>query len=293
MEPVYHQPVLAQEIITFFQPGPNNIYIDATLGNGGHTLELLKHNAIVFGIDQDPQNLAIATSRILANNVSKNFIGINDNFANLEKIISTYNINGISGVLFDLGLSSNQLKSSNRGFSFNDSTSLDMRLDPTVQTLTAKEIINTYSAVELFDIFSKYAQEKYSRDIAENITIVRKSHPFNTSTQLADYIKEFYHQKHQSVHLHPATKILMALRIATNNEYQNVTTALNSCLKLHQTKIAIITFHSGEDRLVKQFITQNKQSFSQFSSRPIKPSSSEIRQNHLSRSSLLRTFTLK
>ncbi len=293
MEPVYHQPVLAQEIITFFQPGPNNIYIDATLGNGGHTLELLKHGAKVYGIDQDPQNLTIATSRIRANNVSKNFIGINDNFANLEKIISSNNIKCISGILFDLGLSSNQLKSATRGFSFNDSTSLDMRLDPTVQTLTAKEIINTYSAAELFNIFSKYAQEKYSREIADNITTVRKSHPFETSTQLADYIKEFYRQKHQSVHLHPATKILMALRIATNNEYQNVTTALNSCLKLHQTKIALITFHSGEDRLVKQFINQNKQSFSQFSTRPIKPSSSEIRQNHLSRSSLLRTFTLK
>lgn len=287
----FHQPVLLNHIVNIFLPETGKHFIDATLGNGGHTIALLQKGATVTGLDQDPSNLKIAITRINTLKLSKNFTPVNINFSDLTNIISNSK-NPINGVLFDLGLSLNQLKSNNRGFSFNDRDSLDMRLNQKQQELTAEYIINTYDESELFLIFSIYAQESYSKDIASLIVKHRHHHPFKNSADLSTLIKTFYLSKKISTRLHPATKILMALRIATNHEYENLTKALTACLSLPNAIIAIISFHSGEDRLVKNFIRSHHDQICQIQ-KPIKPDLNEQNNNPLSRSALLRVFKIK
>ena len=289
---VYHQPVLLHQVLSFFDPQPGKYFIDATLGNAGHTIALLEKGASVYGIDQDPENLELANNRIRERGLGGLFHPINSNFSNLAQIIKDIH-QPLNGVLFDLGLSTNQLKSSNRGFSFNDESSLDMRLDKTHQDLTAEYIINTYDHQELFDIFSKIAQENYSRDLASLIIKKRQRHPIKSAAILSDIIKEFYQQKRFNPTIHPATKILMALRIVVNQEYENIKIALTSCLSLNQATIQVITFHSGEDRIVKQFIRNNNLLINTLTPKPVKPDFSEIKNNPLSRSSLLRVFKIK
>ena len=289
----YHQPVLLDQVIKYFHPTPGSKFIDATLGNAGHTIELLRAGAFIYGIDQDPTNLNQASQRIKDLGLDKNFVPINSNFNSLSEIISTYTTPPIDGVLFDLGLSSTQLMSDNRGFSFNDQNSLDMRLDSTTQDLTAEYIINTYDSNELFDIFSKIGQEKFSRQIADYIIWQRQRHPIKNASTLAEIIKDFYQQKGIRSGIHPATKILMALRIVVNQEYDNLKNALIACLNLPSATIQVITFHSGEDRLVKQFIVNNSNLLTSLTPKPIKPTYLETKENRLSRSSLLRVFKIK
>ena len=278
----YHKPVLINEVLALLNPQKNKIFIDATLGNGGHTLALLEKGAKVIAFEADKNNIEIVKDRI--NN--KNLTIINDNFCNLTKHISKK----VDGILFDLGLSVNQQKSEDRGFSFNDPNSLDMRIDKNTQTLTAEEIINTYDYQELFDIFSKYSQEKLSKPLAFKIIKERQKSPIKTGIRLADIIRNFYKEKHQKTHLDPATKIFMSLRIVVNNEFENLKDALLQTLEIIKpdSPVAIISFHSGEDRIVKQFIKQNHL----IAQKPIYPSNSEIKENPLSRSSILRCFKI-
>lgn len=278
----YHLPILLTEVLGLLSPKPGKTYIDATLGNGGHTVEILKTGATVFGLDQDPNNLTIATDRIRQLNLSTNFHPIHTNFSQL----SSLNIK-TDGILFDLGLSQNQLKASGRGFSFNDPDSLDMRLDPAAQSTSALDIINTYSLDQLFDIFSKYSQETNSRKIAQLIT---QNRPITSASQLADLISKNFPQRTK---IHPATKIIMALRIAANQEYANLKSALNQTLSItkHQGVVCVISFHSGEDRIIKQFINQSP--VRSLTPKPISPSRSEITFNPLSRSAKLRAYRIE
>lgn len=277
----YHFPVLIKEILEILKPDPSKTIIDCTLGNGGHTQKLLESGCKVIAFEADPNNIEIVKNRI--NN--PNLTIINDNFVNLNKHID-YKVDGI---LFDLGLSINQQKSDNRGFSFNDNTSLDMRLDPSHQELTAEYIINTYDFKELFDIFSKISQEKFSKPLALKIIQMRQKKTIHTGIQLATIIRDFYKEKHSTPSIDPATKIFMALRIVVNNEFENLKNVLNQTLSLvkNNGNVCIITFHSGEDRIVKNFIRQN-----QLDSISQKPSFSEIKNNPLSRSALLRSFKI-
>lgn len=285
----YHKPVLAPEIIKFFDPKVDQNYLDTTLGNGGHSLEILKSGATVWGLDADPQNLKLATERIKELGLLQNFHPLLGNFKNLFTIWKKEIKNPIDGLLADLGLSVNQQSGQNRGFSFNDSISLDMRLNPKTQKLTAEEIINTWDKDELYQIFTKYTQEKLARPLIYEIIKARQNKPIKSGTELSQIISSYYQKKHYSSYHQPATKIFLALRITVNKELESLNKLLTATTKIIKPsgKVAIISFHSGEDRLVKQFIQKNN-----FSSRKILPSHSEVKKNPLSRSAILRLYNL-
>ncbi|MBU1130186.1 16S rRNA (cytosine(1402)-N(4))-methyltransferase RsmH [Patescibacteria group bacterium] len=323
----YHTSVLLQETLKILNPQPGKTFIDTTLGHAGHTIEFLKKGAFVYGIETDPKNLKTATNRIKKLGLSKNFIPINNNFSNLEKIYKKNikkhtchcersvaipsgsprlrqladprddNCKDIDAIFFDLGLSSNQLKSKNRGFSFNDNQSLDMRLNPKTQTLTAEFIVNTYSFDQLYQIFTKIAQEKHSKILIKKIINARKKSPIKNAVELAQIIFNHYKKENLYSKAHPATKIFMALRIVVNQELKKLNSVLNQTLKILKTgnKVLIISFHSGEDRIVKQFIKKHSASnkIIKLTPKVIQASRKEIKQNPLSRSAKLRAFQIK
>lgn len=290
----YHFPVLAKECLDILNPKPNKIYIDCTLGNGGHTVEILKKDSTVYGIDQDQKNIEIAHSRIKEENLDKNFIPINSNFNQLEKIVKNKIKEKVNGLIIDLGLSINQQKSQNRGFSFNDQSSLDMRLDLKKQKITAEEIINTYSFERLYEIFTKYGQEKLSKPLILKIIRERQKEPIKTAIRLSNIIRDYCQEHHIKSKIDPSTKIFMALRIAVNNEFANLKSVLKQTLKVLKPNgvACIISFHSGEDRIIKQFISENVSKKLIIASKPIKPSFAEIKINPLSRSAILRSYTI-
>ncbi|MDD4937831.1 MAG: 16S rRNA (cytosine(1402)-N(4))-methyltransferase RsmH [Candidatus Shapirobacteria bacterium] len=291
----YHQPVLIKETLNLLDIKPKSIYVDATLGNGGHTLEILKLGGIVYGIDQDPINIDIATKRIQDAKLNSNFIPIHSNFNQLEKIITSVIKQKIDGLLVDLGLSKNQQISQNRGFSFNDSTSLDMRLDKDSDQTNAEEIINTGSYDELYEIFSKNCQELYSKPLIQKIIVERQKKPITDAKRLADIIRDYYFQNKIRTKTDPSTKIFLGLKIAVNQEFNNLRQILFQSLNSIKSNgtACFISFHSGEDRIIKQFI---KSSFLQkkiFSvSKAVHPSFSEVKLNPLSRSSILRSYKI-
>jgi 16S rRNA (cytosine1402-N4)-methyltransferase len=269
----YHKPVLISEVISLLNPQKNKIFIDATLGNGGHTLEILKHKAKVIAFDADLDNIEISKKRIK----DKNLTIINDNFANMDKYVTQK----VDGILFDLGLSVNQQKGTGKGFSFNDPESLDMRLFK--DNPSAKDIVNTYSKEDLFKIISFYAQEKNSRSISQ---LIVKNRPFQNALELANMIRNNLPKKSK---IDPATKTFMALRIFVNNEFENLKNALNKSLSIVKPGgiVCVISFHSGEDRIVKQFIRKHH-----LKANINLPSNLEIKENPLSRSSVLRSFQI-
>ncbi|MFZ2153247.1 MAG: 16S rRNA (cytosine(1402)-N(4))-methyltransferase RsmH [Microgenomates group bacterium] len=290
----YHVPVLLHEAINLLDIKHGQIYLDCTLGNGGHTQEILKRGGIVYGIDNDPHNLEIAIDRIKTSGLSTNFHPIKDNFGNLLEIINKNHLTKIAGVLIDLGLSSNQQKSSQRGFSFNDELSLDMRLDPQTQTLTAEEIINTYSYDQLYEIFTKLAQETQSKPLIIRIISARQKEPIRSGHKLSQIVRDYYQSRHIHPKTDPSTKIFMALRIYVNSEFENLKKILLDSLELTGTQVVIISFHSGEDRIVKNFIRVNTQShlIDNLTPKAITPTLSEIHQNNLSRSAVLRSYKI-
>jgi 16S rRNA (cytosine1402-N4)-methyltransferase len=286
---IYHQPVLLDEVIRLFNPKKDKIYLDATLGHGGHTIPLLESGATVFGLDTDNDSLALATKRITALNLATFFHPLKGNFSRLKSIWKKHVNQPLDGLLFDLGLNTSQQLSPNRGFSFNDPHSLDMRLDPIHQPVTAENIINTTSEADLFNIFSKISQEKYSRPLSQRIIKCRQQQPIKSGIRLAEIIRYFYKEKKVTCSHDPATKIFLALRITVNNELKNLSKALEASLDIvkPQGRVIIITFHSGEDRLVKNFLRN-----SGLKSQKLSPSRHEVSINPLSRSAHLRSYTI-
>jgi 16S rRNA (cytosine1402-N4)-methyltransferase len=286
----YHLPVLLDEVINSLDPQAGQIFLDATLGHGGHTIELLKKGAIVYGLDADPSNQKIAIDRIKSLGLSKNFRPIIGNFSEIYLIWQDQIKIPLDGILVDLGLSVNQQSGEGRGFSFNDSQSLDMRLNPDTQSLTAEEIINTWDKQQLYDLFTKYAQEKLAKPLIYEIIQARQIHPIKNGQQLSEIIENYYHKKNYSTYKNPATKIFLALRIIVNQEFDNLKKILDASLKITKVngKIAIISFHSGEDRIVKQFTIKNNLNAKKFL-----PTHQEIRKNPLSRSAILRFYKTK
>lgn len=282
---IFHIPVLLEEVVAELNPAPGKVYIDATLGHGGHTLALLAAGATVYGIDADKSNLKTATDRI----DNQNFHPIHGNFNNIINIWKKSINIPVDGLLLDLGLSSNQQSQPGRGFSFNDNLSIDMRLDQENQEISAESIINTYDEQQLYLLFSKVAQEPFSLPLAQRIIQARQKSPIKTGQQLAQIIRDYYTFKHTSSHTDPATRIFMALRIEANEEFENLNKILIDSQEVVKKDgvIAIISFHSGEDRIVKNFIKKNC-----FRANRYLPSKSELSSNHLSRSAVLRTYTV-
>jgi 16S rRNA (cytosine1402-N4)-methyltransferase len=243
----------------------------------------------VLGLDCDQDAIDTVTKRIGDN---PNLTIAKANFRNLKEVATKHGFTQSSGILFDLGVSSWQFDAPHRGFSFQVDAPLDMRLDQEAE-VTAKDIVNTKSRDDLFEIFSRYGNESRARAIAEAIIVNRQLKPINTTKELADLVSDVYHGRQGR--LHPATKVFQALRIAVNQELNNLKETLPEALSLLKPggKIAIISFHEGEDRIVKHFLKNHQliHKLTLNTKKPIIPNVSEINQNIRSRSAKLRSAT--
>ena len=283
-----HVPVLQKEVIKYLDPKTNENFIDCTIGGGGHALAILEKiepNGKVLGVDWDEEII-----RRLK--IKNNLILVCDNFADLKKIIKKYNFENISGVLFDLGICSWHLEESGRGFSFLRKEPLDMRYDIQNAKLTAEKIVNEWSEDALERILKEYGEERYARRIAGKIIEARKLRPIKTTFRLVEIIKgatpDWYHRQR----LHCATRTFQALRIAVNDELNNFKKGLNQALEALEPhgKLVIISFHSLEDRIAKNFFKNQAERglVKILTKKPITPSIEEIRINPRSRSAKLR-----
>ena len=253
-----HKPVLLQECIEGLQIKPDGIYVDGTMGGAGHSIEIVKKlssKGTLIGIDRDEEALKASKERL---SEYKNVTYIHDNHDNIKEILQKLGINQVDGILLDLGVSSYQLDERNRGFSYLGENELDMRMDKS-QELTAKQVVNYYSEKELANIIYEYGEERFSRQIAKNICNYRKEKTINTTKELVEIIEKSIPKSKQNDG-HPAKRTFQAIRIEVNNEikplYQTVKDCID-CLK-PQGRLCIITFHSLEDRAVKNAYIEAK-----------------------------------
>jgi 16S rRNA (cytosine1402-N4)-methyltransferase len=250
-----HIPVLLNEVIQGLNINPNGIYFDLTLGRGGHSKEILKRltSGHLYGVDQDIT--AINESRENLKEFKGKFTLVHSNFTKLDEIMKEYNITSIDGILMDLGVSSPQFDDAERGFSYRNDANLDMRMNQE-QTLTAEIIVNTYSLNELTNIFREYGEDKYSYQIAKNIIKAREVKPIKTTFELVEIIKRSKPMKELSKPGHPAKQVFQALRIEVNNELGVLEDTLQKAINALAPKgrLAVITFQSLEDRMVKKSI---------------------------------------
>ena len=299
-----HVSVLLNEVITALQPRPGGRFIDCTVGLGGHAaaiLEEISPSGRLFGIDADPDAINISKDRL--SDYSETVTLVNDNFINLEAISKRYHIHPVDGILFDLGVSSLQLDTAERGFSFHLDAHLDMRFNPE-QGLTASDIVNRFSEQELAKLIERYGEERHSRRIARSII---QNRPIATTAELAQSVQQALAGSTRRGRIHPATRTFMALRIAVNNELQNLELALKQTPNLLRPggRLSVISYHSLEDRIVKQFMRHAATSclcppgtvicscghvptLKLISRKVIKPTSLEIESNPRSRSARLR-----
>src|SRR3989344_3558814 len=254
-----HTPVLLQEVIEGLSPEPGRIFIDGTAGAGGHTFALwerVKPSGQVLAIDRDLDAVRSLTQRATALD-AKGVIVAHDSYAKMRAIADSHSIDFVDGVVLDLGLSSSQLMASGRGFSFSASEGkepLDMRFD-TNQELTAAQGVNTYSREQMATILSEYGEERYARQIAQGIANRRKSQRIITTGELVAVIETVVPEWYRNSRIHPATKSFQALRIEVNQELKNLESGLSQALEVLKIggRVAVISFHSLEDRMVKQF----------------------------------------
>lgn len=283
----YHESVLLQETVIAVAVKKGKKYIDATLGGGGHTKELLRLGAKVLGIDQDEDALNFVHSHIGDSRLTT----ARGNFGSIKEIAVRNDYPQVSGILFDLGVSSFQLDTPERGFSFLKEAPLDMRMDNRRQ-VTAADLVNGLTKHELVEVFTKLGEENFAQGIAQKISKHREVEPITTTTQLAELIAKGYPGKRDRIH--PATKVFQALRIAVNDELGSLRDALPQAIELLESKgrLAIITFHSLEDRIVKHaFIDFEKQGLGHvITKKPIYPTGVEEDANRRSRSAKLRVF---
>ena len=247
-----HEPVLLKECIKALNINPDGIYIDGTLGGAGHSLEIAKKlspKGLLIGIDRDTEALRAAKDKL------KNYTNvkyIHDNHDNTKQILEELQINGVDGILLDLGVSSYQLDEKSRGFSYITDAELDMRMDKE-QKLTAREIVNTYSEEKLANIIWEYGEERFSRQIARNICKSREQKKIETTGELVEIIKKSIPLSKQKDG-HPAKRTFQAIRIEVNNEIQPLYNTILDCINClnKNGRLAVLTFHSLEDRAVKK-----------------------------------------
>lgn len=285
MTEIKHTPVMVKEVIELLAIQPGQIYLDCTAGTGGHCQAILARGGHVYAIDQDQAAIDYLKSKDWPN-----FYPLKGNFEFLTDLMRSVGVKAVAGVLMDLGTSALQLDDKKRGFSFQKDAPLDMRMDSDV-TVTAADLINALSSKELSDIFTRYAQEKQARLLADRIVKSRQQKPIITTMQLASLIETAVPRRS---HLHPATKVFQALRIVVNNELNSLKRALPQAFDLlaPQGRLVVISFHQGEDRLVKQFMADKhtRKLGTVTSKKPLIPTFQEIRQNPRSRSAKLRAI---
>ena len=244
-----HKSVLFDEAIEALDLNSEKVILDGTAGGGGHSSEISKTAKQLIAVDQDPDAITVLNERL---GDRKNVTIVHDNFSHIKSILKSLNIDKIDGVLLDLGVSSFQLDTADRGFSFHKDAPLDMRMSKT--GLSAKDVVNTYSETELADVIFKYGEEKFARKIASNIVKARQDKPIETTFELVDIIKASLPQKAMR-DSHPARKTFQAIRIEVNGELDVLKSTLDDAFDCLNSggRIAVITFHSLEDRIVKDF----------------------------------------
>ena len=301
-----HLPVLLNEAITGLNINPQGIYVDSTMGGAGHSfhiLKQLKQNGHLYCFDQDHSVLIKARELLMM--VGENFTIIPDNFVNIKNQLQVANIKKVDGILYDLGVSSFQFDDPKRGFSYHSPAHLDMRMNQN-NDLTAYKIVNEYSYDELKSIFYKYGEEKFAPQIAKRIVIERKNNPIELTTTLSDIILKSVPSYVRRRDAHPAKKVFQALRIAVNNELTNLELSLKEALSLLNKggRIVVISFHSLEDRIVKEVFRKYSEpalppglpvrdqdivrDFCLVNRKVIVPSEQEIRENNRARSAKMR-----
>ena len=298
-ESIKHLPVMVDEVISFLKPQNEKIYLDGTFGQGGHTRKILsKANCNVFAIDRDYESFFFAKK--LEDEFPDNFSFKHEKLSNVEKILKKHSLEKFDGLVLDLGVSNTQLNNSERGFSFASNGPLDMRMDRKNSLLTAEKIINEFSEKQLSDIFFYYGEERNSRKIASSIVKYRQKRMIKTTFALSDIIKKInsYDKKH------PATRVFQSLRIFINDELRELDFFLNHLRNIlkRKSRIVILSFHSLEDRIVKNFFKKNSQIKKEFigkselyehhlkiiTKKPIVASKNEIRINNRARSAKMR-----
>lgn len=304
-----HVSVLLDETIAGLKIKPDGIYVDGTLGGGGHAYEVLKRlsrGGRLIGIDQDGEALKAAGERL--KEFGEQVTLVRDNYCEIERILKDLNIEKVDGIVLDIGVSSYQLDNLERGFSYKSDAPLDMRMD-TRQDLTAADVVNTYSENELFRVIRDYGEDKFAKNIAKHIVLARKDKPFETTQELSEVIKRAIPMKVQAKGGHPAKKTFQAIRIEVNRELTVLKESIDKMIERLNPggRICIITFHSLEDRIVKTKFRENenpctcppdfpvcvcgKQSKGKVITRkPIIPSDNEIEVNKRAKSSKLRIF---
>lgn len=296
----FHTPVMLAQVLENLVIKKEGIYVDCTLGGGGHALKIVEQiypDGLLIGLDQDIEALEFARKKLKA--YQDRVIIVKSNFADLEKVLSSLGFSKVSGIFFDLGVSSYQIETQSRGFSFLKDNLLDMRMDLSNQ-LNANYVVNHYSENELWEVFSKYGEERFSRSIARLIVRERKKRPIETTKHLAELITNFYaRSKKGRWRIHPATRIFQALRIEVNNELVVLKEALVQAIKLLEAKgrIGVISYHSLEDRVVKNtfrewatsdVIRQYGYGLRKLDKKPLYPTEEEIRKNRRARSARMR-----
>lgn len=298
-----HIPVLLEETLDLLGLKDGDVVVDATLGLGGHAKEILKRiqpSGKLIGIDKDEQALTIARKNLQP--FADKVVLVNGNFRNIDELVKSAKYERVSGILFDLGVSSLQLDEGARGFSFNKEAELDMRMDKK-SYLTAKEVVNNYSYQDLVRIFTEYGEERKAEDIAKRITEARKNKPIETTIDLVEVAFPNVAGKHMSIH--PATKIFQAIRMEVNDELGALEEGLRNGFDILETasgpegspaqrggRMAVISFHSLEDRIVKRFFKHLKTGGSGklLTKKALRPSWPERQKNKRSRSAKLRVI---
>lgn len=290
-----HTAVLKKEVLGLLDPGLNENFVDCTIGEGGHTASILEKNGPVgkvLGIDLDPQQ--ISYSKWLEAIFQDRVILVNDSYVNLQEIIGKKNFKPVNGILLDLGMSSAQLEGTQKGFSFQVDQGLDMRYNDEANYLTAEKIINEWPEEKIEEILREYGEEKFSKKIAKSITEERKRGRIKSTFQLVEVVKDATSSVYWRGRIHYATRTFQALRIAVNDELENLKSILPQAVSVLSSggRMVIISFHSLEDRIVKNFFREREKegSIKILTKKPIIAEDGELRLNPRSRSAKLRAF---
>lgn len=284
---IVHIPVLLKKVLEILEPKPEGVYVDATIGLGGHSENIVKFigsGGRLIGIDRDDESLKMAEKRLSDRRVRLKM----GKFSDIENLLDSDGIHEVDGILFDLGVSMAQFKDYERGFSFFSDKRLDMRMDKK-QMLSAWDVVNRYPEKEIERILREFGEEWLSRKIAKEIIRRRSKKTIDTCSELSAIVESVYRRRSA---LHPTTKTFQALRIEVNSELNEIRSGLDASLRLLKKggRLCVISYHSLEDRIVKRFIADSskKELLRMITKKPITPSPEEIRSNPSSRSAKLR-----
>lgn len=304
-----HKSVLLYETVDELNIKPDGIYVDGTLGGGGHSYEIagrLSEGGRLIGIDQDEDAIKAASKRLEP--YMDRVTIVRNNYCNMDKVIDELGIDKVDGIMLDLGVSSYQLDAADRGFTYNVDTALDMRMDQR-QEITAKDIVNEYSEFDLYRIIRDYGEDRFAKNIAKHIVAARQEKPIETTFELNDIIKAAIPMKVRATGGHPSKRTYQAIRIELNKELEVLENSIDMMIDRlkPEGRLCIITFHSLEDRIVKTRFRNNENpctcppSFPAcvcgkvpkgrvITRKPVVPTDEEINENSRSKSSKLRVF---